>query len=100
MTVKHKWSYDEDKYCCEAFVENYIKYYPTPACTPKDTINEIKRALPQLDESSVRVKLANIKAICQELEVDECYPLSLAPNYSRQNYDVMMSVLRAHHIIP
>lgn len=95
--LKHRWSWEEDKRCCEVFVENYI------IANTNKSFNEVVQILyvelPQLKESSIKLKLGNIKAICQYLGLHDYSTIKSVSNYSNQNYRAMLDVVNKYKLI-
>lgn len=62
MRIGHVWTYDEDYLCCKLYLEFALD--KTPSKNIAELKYKVERALPQIKEGSIRMKLQNIKYLC------------------------------------
>ncbi|MBO7053513.1 MAG: hypothetical protein J6W27_03720 [Alphaproteobacteria bacterium] len=78
---KHRWTYEEDKFCVEKYFEHYVWHTKIG-----NVINEIQHQYPHLKEGSVRMKIQNIKYLINEQgNIQDTCPLNPLENASQQN---------------
>ena len=64
MAIRHRWTFAEDKLCCQRYVEAYvIQQQDLPL---SEFIRGLSAELPQIKPSSLRMKAQNIKQILLE----------------------------------
>lgn len=69
----HKWTYDENCLCCKLYLEFALD--KTPFKSIAELKYKVERALPQIKEGSIRMKLQNIKYLCDtEPEARRLFP--------------------------
>lgn len=91
MEKRHRWLFNEDKYCCEKYIEYYVL---NKSGLKIDMFVELlKAALPEIKKNSLKMKVSNIKQILIELGIDDTLDVKPLKNYSRQNKVAMLKVL-------
>lgn len=89
---KHRWSLEEDKYCCEICV----KYYVTEKANMpvEDLVRDLTTHFSDIPANSLRMKIQNIKQLFEEGGIDNTLRTKPLANYSRQNKKAMDEALR------
>ena len=83
---KHRWSLEEDTYCCETCVKYYVA---EKSNMPVEVlVKELSEHFPNISTTSLRMKILEEEGIENSLHIG---PLS---NYSQQNKKAMQNVLR------
>ena len=82
MARKQRWSYEDDYLCCERYL--YFSIGRTRALSIYALIEELAEHLPHLSRGSLRMKLQNIKAISQEMRLNDGVDISPLDQYSAQ----------------
>lgn len=93
---KHSWTYEENKFCCQMYVEYYINNKRN--ININSFVEMINKNLPQIKYNSLKMDIQNIKQILLELNIKdtlECTPLK---NYSKQNFKAMKEVIESNNI--
>ena len=78
----HRWTYREDLFCCERYIENYIEKQCN--ISAQDFIYELSVELKTISEGSLRMKVQNIKQIVLEENLYDNLNISPLSQYSRQ----------------
>lgn len=96
MNKNHFWTNEENKFCCQMYVEYYINNKRN--ININSFVEMINKKLPYIKYSSLKMNIQNIKQILLELNIKdtlECTPLK---NYSKQNFKAMKEVIESNHI--
>ena len=81
MEKKHKWTDQECIIVCTVFKNEIIKSHKSI----EFAVVQIKNQCPDLKTSSIRMKIANTVAICNEVGIEHyCGPTNLT-HYSQQH---------------
>ena len=92
----HRWTYEEDLFCCERYVENYIKnHYDVSA---QHFIYELGVELKAISEGSLRMKVQNIKQIVLEENLYDSLNISPLSKYSRQCKQAFNAAMRKAYL--
>lgn len=90
--VKHKWTYEENKFCCDLFRDIFIKQ-----TMPYGDINGLyftaSLFYPDIKKSSFIMKMQNIKQICLDYSIKEYSKFKPLLNYSNMNLCAMKESL-------
>lgn len=98
MAIRHRWTFAEDKLCCQRYVEAYvIQQQDLPL---SEFIRGLSAELPQIQPSSLRMKAQNIKQILLVRHIPDTLSSAPSANYSRQNWDAMTCVLEEANLLP
>ena len=91
-----RWSYNEDKYCCDEFVRKYIieKDYTSSSIFAYNLSLKLKG----LDEGSIKMKISNIVYITNFLKINHTCDIAPLCNYSDQNIIALGESLRENNI--
>lgn len=89
---KHFWSMDEDLYCCEECIKTYV--IEKSDIGASKFLQRLKRVFPDIAESSLKMKLQNIKQLFIEHKIFNTLQLSPLQNYSRQNKIAFQQALK------
>ena len=81
--ANHKWNIDEDIICCKKFIEYYI--VEKSDITTSEFIKIISNKIPNIKESSIKMKIENIKYISEKSGYKDSSHLKGLANYSKQN---------------
>ena len=93
---KHRWTYYEDKYCCQQFVEYYV--INKSNMDTETFVALLQKELHEIKLASLRMKIGNIKFLLSELKVHNTSPCQFLPHYSMQNMQAMKDVLHENGI--
>ena len=97
MAEKHRWTMEEDVYCCRRYVEQYvIKKSSMEFLT---FLKQLDNELEDVQQGSIRMKIQNIKQVLMELEVEDTLVVSPLKQYSKQNRKAMEEVLKEMNIM-
>lgn len=89
---KHRWSLEEDTYCCETCVKYYVA---EKSNMPVEVlVKELSEHFPNISTTSLRMKIQNIKQILEEEGIENSLHIGPLSNYSQQNKKAMQNVLR------
>lgn len=89
---KHRWTSAEDKYCCQSYIEYYVMN--KSSMDAATFVGMLQKTLPDIQRSSLKMKVQNIKQIVAELGIKDTLLCSPLRNYSMQNKNALMEVLR------
>lgn len=93
---KHFWTYEEDKHCCQKFIEYYIVNKRNTSIN--SFVEMLNNNLPNITSNSLKMKLQNIKQISFELDLKNTLECTRLKNYSNQNFQAMKEVLEENNI--
>ena len=93
---RHHWTFDEDRFCCQKFIEYYVENKSDMDISL--FIHLLQRDLPDIQRNSLRMKIQNIKQISSQLGLEDTSALKPLSNYSAQNMQAMIMVLRERGI--
>ena len=96
MSEKHRWSFEEDRYCCEKYIERYV--VSNSDLSASDFVRELSSKLMEIKPTSLRMKVQNIKQILIEKQISDSLKISPSANYSKQNLVAMDSILKQYNL--
>ena len=96
MNAKHRWSFEEDRYCCEKYIEFYVIQKSDTSAS--DFVRILASALGDIKPTSLRMKVQNIKQIMIEKHIPNSLQISPSANYSKQNLSALEIVLAEYNI--
>ena len=96
MSGTHRWTYDEDRYCCEKYIECYV--ISKSELSASEFVRELSFELTEIKPTSLRMKVQNIKQILIEKQISDSLKISPSANYSLQNLLAMESILKQYKI--
>lgn len=92
MSEKHRWTIAEDEYCCKKYVEEYV--IKRSSMDMSSFVRLLNKALPEIKEGSIKMKITNIKQILQDMGIEDTLVAKPLKNYSQQNKRAMQKVLQ------
>lgn len=91
-TNTHRWTLKEDTYCCQEYFNQYVAQANNLSIS--DFTKQLEEALPDIKSTSLRMKIQNTKQILIELNISDSLETRVLKNYSKQNYNALIEVLR------
>lgn len=87
-----KWTIEFETKICKAVVKTYVIDKSRQSISNfllcLNTYNNL-----EVPKSSIKMKISNIKAILEELNIDNTIPGGILSNYSRQNKRIVEKIL-------
>ena len=96
MSEKHRWSFEEDRYCCEKYIKRYV--VSNSDLSASDFVRELSSILMEIKPTSLRMKVQNIKQILIEKQISDSLKISPSANYSKQNLVALERVLKQYNL--
>ena len=96
MTVRHSWTYEEDRICCEEFFR--VCVIEKNPMSLSDFVRSLSAKLPALKPGSIRLKIQNTKQLALEHGIENSLKASPSSNYSKQNEAVFISLMRQYSL--
>lgn len=93
---KHVWTDSEDKICSRECIIDYV--IEKKSTSIKDMTARLSKMLPRIRELSIHDKILNIKAIFEELSVENTLCSGKLVNYSEQNLVAVKWILKCRGI--
>ena len=79
----HRWTYREEELCCKEYFKTYVEErIPLPL---SDFVRRLALTLPDIPESSLRMKVQNIKQLSIEAGIADSLQSKPLSNCSQQN---------------
>ena len=80
-----KWELKHDETCCQIYLNEIVKNQAYTNNIVNKCVNLAKEEGLPFPENSIKMKFANIKAICDEEGIKHSSPFKPLSNYSQQN---------------
>ena len=92
---RHHWTYGENYKCCEKFIDKYVieKSYENI-----DVLVSNLMIITHIKQSSIKMKLQNIKYLFKEYKIKDTAPISYLPNVSEENRRAFLDVIKAKNV--
>lgn len=87
MGQKHRWTFQEDQECCETCVQQFVVNKSN--LSANELIKDLSDKLPEIPETSLRMKISNIKQLLEEHGIDNTLNIKPLAKYSKQNERAM-----------
>lgn len=97
--TRKAWAVEEDIACCNACIDNYV--IERSGMERERFVDKVS-AMPQFagrDKSSVRMRIQNVKALLEEMEIENLLPLRPLANVARQTRETLKKLLQERGII-
>lgn len=91
MAERHNWTFEENKYCCKRYIEQYVINKSSMKATEFSRI--LEREIGTIPARSIKMKLQNIKQILLELGIEDSLIVTPLVQYSSPNKEAMEMVL-------
>ena len=92
MSEKHRWTIAEDEYCCKRYIEEYV--IKKSNMEMRSFTKLLSKELPEIKESSLKMKITNIKQLLMDMGIDDSLNVKPLKNYSTQNKRAMEKALK------
>ena len=88
--MSHRWTYFEDELCCKEYFNTYVvEKFPMPLSV---FAGRLSLKLPDVPESSLRMKVQNIKQLSLNAGIKDSLLAKPLPNFSQQCKDAFADV--------
>ncbi len=88
LNPPHNWTAEEDMCCTEMFFKYYVEGHDITDVSY--VVSLIKNKFPNLKQKSIKMRLQNIKAICNELKIANSCPLPELYNFCHQEKSAVL----------
>lgn len=88
----HRWSLDEDRYCCEEVIRQYVMEKSQKPVS--EFVEDLSAQLADISKNSLRMKVSNIKFLLDEAGIENTLEIKPLSNCSQQNRRAMNSILK------
>ena len=92
MAGKHKWTKEENEYCCKRYIEQYVVNKSSMKASEFSRV--LEKEIGTISAGSIKMKLQNIKQILIELGIEDSLKVTPLDQYSIQNKEAMEKVLK------
>lgn len=96
MAQKHNWTFEENKYCCKRYIQQYVINKSSMKITEFSRL--LEKEIGTISARSIKMKLQNIKQINIELGIEDSLNVTPLNQYSIQNKKAMLEVLNEMEI--
>lgn len=97
--TRKKWTIEEDIACCNACIDNYVT---EQSCMERERFVDKVSSMPQFagrDKSSVRMRIQNVKALLEEMHIENSLPIRPLANVAKQTRETLKNLLQERGII-
>lgn len=97
--TRKKWTIEEDTACCNACIDNYVIEHSS---MERERFVDKVSSMPQFagrDKSSVRMRIQNVKALLEEMHIENSLPIRPLANVAKQTRETLKSLLQERGII-
>lgn len=92
MAGKHKWTKEENEYCCRRYIEQYVINKSSMKASEFSRV--LEKEIVTISAGSIKMKLQNIKQILIEFRIEDSLKITPLDQYSIQNKEAMEKVLK------
>ena len=93
-TEKHRWTVEEDIFCCRSFFDRYV--IQKSAMNLQQFAEQLHSAMPGISVGSLRMKTQNIQQLCIEYGITNSLAAHPLAQYSQQNRQAFLQVMQEY----